>query len=273
MELKDFEKLEFGFENVSIMTIGKEDVNQVWIDDAPHMIDRVPLRRVKISIKTSAEPLEVNPDMSDWDVSEEEKLSQKKAFHRFEHSKGYGDIVDVTLYKKNNTKQVLYPFWKEVDEPGLCEFNMYQYSGFETDRRYELTGNYEIIFYIAAKKSYECVDRSSSFIKCRAYPYETLLPYVLLFSARNRRAIPESYLDGCVLIDTEDQYIPVAVDGSKKVYIKNVCLDDLRPYDEDKISQCIDFIQKHYNDIYDHITNLISDRELLNRLNESIRQQ
>lgn len=83
MELKNFEKLEFVFENVSTMVIDKDDVNHIWIDDTPYTIDRVPLRRVKISIKTSAAPLEVNPDMTDWDVSEEEKLSQKKAFYRF----------------------------------------------------------------------------------------------------------------------------------------------------------------------------------------------
>ena len=104
MELKNFEKLEFVFENVSTMVIDKDDVNHIWIDDTPYTIDRVPLRRVKISIKTSAAPLEVNPDMTDWDVSEEEKLSQKKAFYRFEQYRDYGDVVYVILYKKHDLR-------------------------------------------------------------------------------------------------------------------------------------------------------------------------
>ena len=70
------------------------------------------------------------------------------------------------------------------------------------------------------------------------------------------------------MIDTGDQYVPVAVDGSKEVYIKNVCPDDLRPYDEEKVGQCIDFIRRHYRDIYDHLNNSITDRMLLNSLDE-----
>ena len=266
MELKNFEKLEFVFENVSTMAIDKDDVNHIWIDDTPYTIDRVPLRRVKISIKTSAAPLEVNPDMTDWDVSEEEKLSQKKAFYRFEQYRDYGDVVYVILYKKNNTKQILYPFWKTFDSPHHDDFNLYQYSGYESDRKFEFTGNYEIIFFIDQKKSYEYVDHGSDFICCRAYPEETLLPYVLLFNNQGRR--PKSHLESCVLIDTGDQYVPVAVDGSKEVYIKNVCPDDLRPYDEEKVGQCIDFIRRHYRDIYDHLNNSITDRVLLNSLDE-----
>ena len=215
----------------------------------------------------------MNPDMSDIEtVNEMEKNTQKKVIYRFERSRGYGDITSVELYKRNNTKQILYPYWSRTEDHGYDDFNLFQYSGYETDEEFEFTGNYEIGFFVEAKKDYECVDQDSRFISCRAYPEETLLPYELAFKICNRRFDYEHYLNSCVLIDTGDQYIPVALDGSKEVYIKNIWLNDLRPYDEEKVTQCLEFIKKHYNDIYNHMRNSLSDQELLFRLDERPKQ-
>lgn len=273
MELKDFRKIEFVFENVTTMSVKKEDVNFIRVNDVPIMMGRTPLRRVTISVKSDAVPSEVSPDMSDWEnMSEEDRNMQKKVINRFERYRGYGDIVSVELYKDNDTRQILYPYWSKTGNKDFDDFNLFQYSGYETDERYEFTGNYEISFFVDAKKDYEYVDQSSRFISCCAYPDETLLPYELAFKVYGRRYDSEYYLDSCVLIDTGDQYIPVAVDGSKNVYIKNVWLNDLRPYDEEKVRQCIEFIKSHYNDIYQHINGTLTDQELLFRLDERPKQ-
>ncbi len=263
MELKDFEKLEFVFENVTSMTVRKEDVNFVRVNDRPNMIDNTPLRRVRISIKTNARPLEMNPELSfvDMDNPKSNNIS-KRVINHFEYHRGYGDITDVVLYKTDGVRQYLCPYWSEIDSSGLNEFNLYQYSGYETDENFEFTGNYEIEFFVAAKKGYECVDEHSRYIGCCSGKDETGLPYNLLFLANNRGVSFNSR----VLIDTEDQYVPIAVDESGEVYIKNVWLDDLRPYDKQKVRQCMDFIQEHSSDIRDHHFGYISDSTLVNRL-------
>ncbi|MBR2788850.1 MAG: hypothetical protein IKD94_06765 [Erysipelotrichaceae bacterium] len=264
MELKDFEKLEFVFENVTSMTVRKEDINYIHVQDRPNRIGKTSLRRVKINLKANARPLEVNPELSF--VSETDRKynnMSRRVINRFEYYRGRGDIVCVTLFKNNSTRQYLYPYWCDMlRQDSFDENNLYQYSGFETDENYEFTGNYEIEFFVAAKKDYECADEGSRFLGCCAYPGSTGLPYKLLFSSGERR----NYLDSCVLIDTEDQYIPVAVDGSKEVYIKNVWLNDLRPYDRKKVEECMDFIQQHYREIREHEFNRISDNALLNSL-------
>ena len=263
MELKDFEKIEFVFENVSIISVRKEDINYVYINETPIVLDGSPARRVTINLKANAVPLEINPDPSNWkDVSERLRNVPKRVINRFENRRGYGDIVKVEFYKSNNTRQILSPIWHNTGHRDYEDFNLYQYSGFETDDKFEFTGNYEIGFFVSAKKSYECVVQNMNYINCCAYPDETLLPYKLLFGTKDKN------LNSCVLIDTGDQYIPVAVNGSKEVYIKNVWLDDLRKYDNEKVEECLKFIKKHYDDICEYNLNQISESELINRLDE-----
>ena len=263
MELKDFEKLEFVFENVTSMTVRKEDVNFVHVNDRPIILGRNPLRRVKISIKTSARPLEMNPELSFVDVDNPRFNNiSKRVINHFEYFRGYGDIVYVILHKADGVQQFLYPYWSKTDSSEFNEFNLYQYSGYETDENFEFTGNYEIEFFVTARKGYECVDEESRYTDCCSYKHETGLPYNLLFSEDSRN----NDLDSCALIDTEDQYVPIAVDESGEVYIKNVWLDDLRPYDKRKVRRCMDFIQEHYSDIRDYIFHKISGNTLVNRL-------
>ena len=271
MYLRDFEKVVFEFENILVMTIRKEDIKYIKVSDKSISLEGKQARRVTICLKSDAVPLKVIPDTSGWEnVPKRINNVSNRVINHFEASRGCGDLYSVELYKSNNSRQVLYPAWSR-DDIKRKDFNLYQYSGFDVDDNYELTGFYKIEFFVETKKTYEYVDEDARYVRDIAYPKTTLLPYILLFN--NIHSKDNYHLNNCVLIDTEEQYIPVSVDSGDDVYIKNCWLNDLKPYDEEKVNQCMEFISKYRDDIFSYNCRNINARELLGILDEASKHE
>jgi len=268
MIISDFNKIEFSFENLESITFDQKDISEIRINDDFVQIGNSLFRKVAVSIKNDAQAIEWWPDLSRLEENSDNHYDYGRLpLSRFERYRGYGDITEIIIYQDRNIKRRIRSHWSDTDNAynGWNVFNLYQHEGFETDRNMNLTGNYNVSFYSPIRKVYEFLqDDDLGFVLFTMIPKETDLDYRLSFICHGS---PDRYnaLSGCMLADTGDQYLPIEIEYDD-FPIRNIWMDEIKPFDEEKIDRVRRYLKKNIRIIKNHYHGVIDDYELAEKL-------
>jgi len=268
MIISDFNKIEFSFENLESITFDQKDISEIRINDDFVQIGNSLFRKVAVSIKNDAQAIEWWPDLSRLEENSDNHYDYGRLpLSRFERYRGYGDITEIIIYQDRNIKRRIRSHWSDTDNAynGWNVFNLYQHEGFETDKNMNLTGNYQVSFYSPIRKVYEFLqDDDLGFVMFTLTPKETGLDYKLAFVCQGS---PDRFniLSGCMLADTGDQYLPIEFEYDD-LPIRNIWMDEIKPFDEKKIDRIRRYIQKNIKIIKDHHYGVIDNYKLAEKL-------
>ncbi len=268
MIISNFNKIEFSFENLESITFDQKDISQIAIDDGFVQIDKSLFRKVTVSIRNDAQAIEWWPDSRQIQEKGEDLFDYSThPLFRFERYRDYGDITEIIIYQDRSIKRRIRSHWSDTDNAynGWNVFNLYQHEGFETDKNMNLTGNYQVSFYSPIRKVYEFLqDDDLGFALFTLTPKETGLDYKLSFVCQGSPG-RFNILSGCVLADTGDQYLPIEFEYDD-LPIRNIWMDEIKPFDEEEIGGIRRYIQKNIKIIKDHHYGVIDNYELAEKL-------